>query len=192
MRYCLRVDHSISNLGPTIRKHRQSAGLSVKELAQETGYSGAYISQVESGATLPSLSALSTIAVAVGTDITQFFPVDTGPKVRVTRAGDLNKLRMSPNAAEEYTILSSHGPGTSMSALVHRAYPSDQPPVKFRNVGERFALVLSGSVRFTFNGDVQDLGPSDSAHFASQTPYSMEITSNGPAEILWFVSPAIV
>jgi quercetin dioxygenase-like cupin family protein len=99
---------------------------------------------------------------------------------------------MSPNAAEEYTILSSHGPGTSLSALIHRAYPSEQPPVKFRNVGERFALVLSGSVRFTFNGDVVELKNGDSAHFASQTPYSMEITSNGPAEILWFVSPAIV
>ncbi|MBO9523197.1 MAG: helix-turn-helix domain-containing protein [Nocardioidaceae bacterium] len=186
------MDHSIANLGPTIRRHRQAAGMNVKELAQETGYSGAYISQVESGATLPSLSALSTIAVAVGADITQFFPVTAGPKVRVTRAGDVNKLRMSPNAAEEYTILSSHGPGTSLTALIHRAYPSDQPPVKFRNVGERFALVLSGAVRFTFSGEVQDLGVGDSAHFASQTPYSMEITSNGPAEILWFVSPAIV
>jgi transcriptional regulator with XRE-family HTH domain len=186
------MDHSIANLGPTIRRHRLAAGMNVKELARETGYSGAYISQVEGGATLPSLSALSTIAVAVGADIAQFFPVAAGPKVRVSRARDLNKLRMSPNAAEEYTILSSHGPGTSVSALIHRAFPSDQPPVKFRNVGERFALVLSGSARFTFNGVIEDLGEGDSAHFASQTPYSMEITSNGPAEILWFVSPAIV
>ena len=186
------MDHSIANLGSTIRKHRMAAGLNVKGLAQETGYSAAYISQLESGAVLPSLSALSTIAVAVGADITQFFPVTPGPKVLVTRAGDVNKLRMSPNAAEEYTILSSHGPGTSLSALIHRAYRSEQPPVKFRNLGERFALVLSGSVRFTFNGDVADLGVGDSAHFASQTPYSMQITSNGPAELLWFVSPAIV
>ncbi|WP_244930890.1 XRE family transcriptional regulator [Nocardioides sp. W7] len=186
------MDRSIANLGQVIRRHRLAAGMNVKQLAQETGYSGAYISQVESGTTLPSLSALSTIAMTVGADLTQFFPVVSGPKVRVSRAGDLNKLRMSPNAAEEYTILSSHGPGTSLTALVHRAYPSEEPPVKFRNVGERFALVLSGSVQFTFNGETEDLGAGESVHFTSQTPYSMEITSNGPAEILWFVSPAIV
>lgn len=186
------MDHSIANLGAVIRRHRLAAGMNVKQLAQETGYSGAYISQVEGGSTLPSLSALSTIAATVGADLTQFFPVAAGPKVRVSRAGDLNKLRMSPNAAEEYTILSSQGPGTSLTALIHRAYPSPEPPVKFRNVGERFALVLSGSVRFTFNGVTEDLEAGDSAHFASQTPYSMEITSNGPAEILWFVNPAIV
>lgn len=186
------MDHAIANLGPAIRRHRLAAGMNIKQLAAETGYSGAYISQVESGATLPSLSALSTIALSVGADLTQFFPVATGPDVRVSRAGDPNKLRMSPNSTEEYTILSSHGPGTSVTALIHRAYPSDEPPVKFRNVGERFALVLSGSVRFTFNGSTEDLRAGDSAHFASHTPYSMEITSNGPAEILWFVSPAIV
>lgn len=192
MRYSFRVDHSIANLGVTIRKHRQSAGMNIKELAKETGYSAAYISQVEGGATLPSLSALSTIAVALGTGINQFFPVDRGPKVKVSRAGDVNKLRMSPNAGEEYTILSSHGPGQPMTALVHRAYPSGREPERFRNVGERFALVLSGSIRFSFDGRVEDLAVGDTAHFASQTPYSLEITSNGPAEILWFVSPAIV
>jgi mannose-6-phosphate isomerase-like protein (cupin superfamily) len=52
--------------------------------------------------------------------------------------------------------------------------------------------MVSGSARFTFNGESVDLDAGDSAHFASQVPYSMEITSNGPAEILWFVSPAIV
>ncbi|HET6154522.1 MAG TPA: XRE family transcriptional regulator [Marmoricola sp.] len=186
------MDHSIANLGATIRRHRTSTGMNVKELAKETGYSAAYISQVEGGTTLPSLSALSTIAVALGTGINQFFPVDRGPRVRVSRAGDVNKLRMSPNAGEEYTILSSHGPGTEMTALVHRAYPTGREPERFRNVGERFALVLSGSVRFSFNERLENLAAGDSAHFASQTPYSLEITSNGPAEILWFVSPAIV
>lgn len=186
------MDHAIANLGAAVRRHRLAAGLNVKELAQETGYSGAYISQVENGTTMPSLSALSTIAVAVGVDVTTFFPIDEGPKVQVSRAGDLNKLRMSPNSSEDYTILSSHGPGSSVSALIHRAYPSGSDPVKFRNVGERFALVLSGAIRLAFNGDVRELGVGDSAHFSSQLPYSMEITSNGPAEILWLVHPAIV
>lgn len=186
------MDHSIANLGTAIRKYRLAAGMNVKQLGNETGYSGAYISQLESGATLPSLSALATIAAAVDVDISRFFPVAEGPKVRVARAGDLNRLRLSPNTAEEYIILSSHGPGAAMSALIHRAFPSDDPPVKFRNVGERFALVLTGSVRFVFGKETQDLEPGDSVHFASQTPYSMEITSNGPAEVLWFVSPAIV
>lgn len=186
------VERSIADLGQVIRRRRQAAGLSVKELAEETGYSGAYISQVEKGSTLPSLSALATIAVALGSDIDSFFPSQHGRGVKVNRASDVNKLRMSPNTAEEYTILSSRGPGTALSALIHRAYPQADPPVKFRNAGERFALVLHGEVRFTFDGETCDLAAGDTACFSSQIPYSMEIISNGPAEIFWVVSPAIV
>ncbi|MEV6228050.1 XRE family transcriptional regulator [Saccharopolyspora shandongensis] len=186
------MDHTIANLGSVIRRHRIAAGMNVKELATETGYSSAYISQLESGTTLPSLSALATMAVALGIDVTRFFPPSPATSVRISKAGDVNKLRMSPSASEEYTILSSHGLGTSMSALIHRAYPTDSPPVRFRNAGERFALVQSGAVRFVFDGEETELTAGECVHFSSQRPYSMEIVSNGPAEILWFVTPAIV
>lgn len=186
------MDSSIADIGGVIKRRRAAAGMNIKELARETGYSAAYISQVETGATLPSLSALATIATVLGTDIQSFFHSMPAEGVRVSRAGDVNTLRMAPSASEEYTILSSHGIGSPLSALIQRADPDGQPPVKFRNVGERFALVLSGTVRFTFNGAVDDLAAGDCVHFNSQTPYSMQVTSSLPAEILWFVSPAIV
>ncbi|CAN5357208.1 hypothetical protein BH11ACT6_BH11ACT6_02280 [soil metagenome] len=186
------MDSSIADLGAALKRRRTAAGMNIKELARETGYSAAYISQLEVGTTVPSLSALATIAAVLGADIKSFFQAVPDSSVQLTRAGDVNKLRMSPSSSEEYTVLSSHGLGTPLSALIQRAYPHGEPPVKFRNAGERFALVLAGAARFTFNGTVENLEVGDCVHFNSQSPYSMEITSNGPAEILWFVSPAIV
>ncbi len=163
----------------------------IAELARDSGYSPSFISQVESGRTVPSLSALAQIASALGSDLTDFFPRSAEPRVRVARAGDVNRLRMAPSATEEYTILNRRGLESPFTALVHRIYPTHEP-VYERHPGERFALVLSGAARLAIGGRHYELGPGDAIHYASHTQHALQIVSNGPAEILWFVTPAIV
>ena len=55
--------------GAVLRHHRQSAGLSVTELARRIGRTQSYVSQLESGALHPPDDAmLSKIAQVLGTD----------------------------------------------------------------------------------------------------------------------------
>ena len=49
-------------LGTNIREYRKKQKLTMKELAERTGLSIGYISQVERGETEPSLSSLRKIA----------------------------------------------------------------------------------------------------------------------------------
>jgi transcriptional regulator with XRE-family HTH domain len=185
------VDRAISNVGRHLRALRRARGVKLAELAKDTGYTTGYLSQVENGATIPALSALATLAAALGSDITAFFPREDTPKVHVTRAGDPDKLRVAPSATEEYTVLNGRGPDSAFTALIHRIYPTRQV-VRYRHPGERFALILSGGARWTAGGEVHELGAGDCIHYSSHPEHELEITSNGPAEILWFVSPAIV
>jgi transcriptional regulator with XRE-family HTH domain len=53
-------------LGALIRAQRTAAGLSLRELAERTKVSNAYLSQIERGLHEPSISVLAAIAAALG------------------------------------------------------------------------------------------------------------------------------
>lgn len=185
------VDRVVGNVGRGLRTLRQARRVSLADLARDTGYSEGYLSQVESGATIPAISALATLAASLGTDLTAFFPHDEDAKVYVARASDPHKLRIAPNAREEYTILTAEDDDATFTALIHRIFPSDEV-FRYRHVGERFALVLSGEVSLTIGGEEFELGPGDTIHYSSHAEHTLRVSSNGPSEILWFVSPAIL
>jgi transcriptional regulator with XRE-family HTH domain len=186
------MDRSIEDVGKRLRELRRARGVSLAELARDTDYTPGYLSQLESGASVPSLSALATLAAALGSSISAFFDSGATPKVHVSRAGDPEKLRMAPNATEEYIVLSERGPDAAFSALIHHLYP-DAERVRVRHPGERFALMLAGSGRLTMtDGESHDLSVGDAVHYSSHSEHELKVTSNGPAEILWFVSPPVV
>lgn len=54
-------------LGEAIRRRREQAGLSLRELGQASGYSFSYLSGIENSKRWPSLPALEAIAKALGT-----------------------------------------------------------------------------------------------------------------------------
>jgi transcriptional regulator with XRE-family HTH domain len=185
------VDVALQNVGRELRALRLARRTSTAELARDTGYSESYLNQVEKGMTIPSISALATLAASLGTDLTAFFPRENGERIVVARASDPHRLRVAPNAREEYTVLSARGPEAAYTALVHRLFPSDEV-IRYRHVGERFALILSGSIELTIGGERVELEPGDTLHYSSHPEHECRVTSNGPAEILWFVSPAIL
>jgi transcriptional regulator with XRE-family HTH domain len=184
-------DQVAKSLGRALRALRTARQISVAELAGDTGYSESYLGQVESGATVPSLSALATIAASLGSDLTAFFPSDDHERVWVSRAGDPHKLRIAPSATEEYTVLTARGPDAAFSALIHRIFPSEAT-IRYRHLGERFAMVREGRMALSIGGEQFDLGPGDTIHYSSHPEHELRVISNGPAEILWLVSPAII
>lgn len=185
------MDGAVQNVGRELRALRLARRVSIADLARDTGFSEGYLSQVESGATVPSISALAALAASLGTDLTGFFPPDDPAPVTVARASDPHRLRVAPSAHEEYTVLSARGPEAAMTALVHRVFPFEED-VRYRHVGERFLLLLSGRVRLTVGGEELELEPGDTVHYSSHPEHRIQVTSNGPAEILWLVTPAIL
>lgn len=185
------MHREIAAVGRELRALREARNISLGDLAEDTGFSASYLGQVESGAAVPSLSILATLAAALGTDATAFFPRDVRMPVNVLRAGDPHKLRIAPNAREEFTVLTAGAPDASFSALTQRIFPGETV-ARFRHVGERFALILSGEVRLLIGDDAYDLAPGDAIHYSSHPEHTLEVRSNGPAEILWFTSPAII
>jgi transcriptional regulator with XRE-family HTH domain len=100
-------------LGAAIRAERMTAGLSLRDLAERTRVSNAYLSQIERGLHEPSLSVLSAIARALDVSLEALLgragvlgPGDPGGRalVRDTEAAILGDPELSE--AQRFALLS--------------------------------------------------------------------------------------
>lgn len=187
-------DVELRAVGQNLAGLRAARGLSLAALAALTGYTGSYLSQVERGESVPSLSGLASVAAALGVEMATLFEQAAGPRIHVSRADDRLGLRTGPSDSGEpshrYTVLGAHGNEGAYTALIHHL-PQGEPPIRIRHFGERFMLVLAGTVRLTLVGETYDLGPDEWLHYASHAEHTFEVTSNTEAAVLWIVSPAI-
>jgi quercetin dioxygenase-like cupin family protein len=53
--------------------------------------------------------------------------------------------------------------------------------------GEELVIVQEGTMRFTVDGEVFDLGPGDSIHFRASRPHAWSNPSDRPAHGIWLV-----
>lgn len=73
------MDVVIRDLGKRLREFRHARRRTLEEVADDTGLTPGYLSQIETGEAVPSLSALAAIAASMGTDMTAFFPFTAAP-----------------------------------------------------------------------------------------------------------------
>jgi transcriptional regulator with XRE-family HTH domain len=185
------MEELFDGLARELRRLRREHGLTLEALATDTGLTASYLSQIEKGAAVPSISALAVIAASLDTDIGSFFPDSETPNAKVTRSGDPERFRIEPNSREEYSLLTARTPGSPISAIQGRHYPGG-PVLEFRHVGEEFALVLSGAIRVVVGDEERVVGPGEWVHYSAQAAHSVDVASNTPAETLWIHSPALL
>jgi transcriptional regulator with XRE-family HTH domain len=179
-------------VGRRLRALRQARRLTLAELAADTGFTAGYLSQIETGAAVPGLSALADLAASLGADIAAFFPAEeTHSKVRVSRAGDPRRMRIALDPTTDYTVLAGRGSDAAFSALVAR-YHQGGEPISYRHFGERFVYVRSGEGELEIAGDVHPLRPGSYVHYSSHQEHVLRVTSEAPLETVWLVNPPII
>ena len=188
------VEVELQAVGRNLAELRSVRGMTLQSLADLTGYTVSYLSQIERGESVPSLSGLASVAAALGVEMRALFKEVAGPRLHVSRASKPLALRTglsdSGDPAHRYTILGAHGNEGAYTALIHHLPPSE-PPLRYRHFGERFALVLAGSVRLTLGGELHELCAGDCIHYGSHEEHTFDVTSETDAAVLWIVSPAI-
>jgi transcriptional regulator with XRE-family HTH domain len=184
---------SLSHIGSRLQALRHEQGLTLERLAGDSGFSTGYLSQIENGAAVPSLTALQLIAAELGVDVAEFFPDEQRRGTRLIRAGDRHEFRIEPGSGEEYAVLAGQVSDRAFSALYARHLPGAAgSELPFRHLGEEFGLVLQGRLRLTVEGESYDLGPGDWIHYSSHPSHSAHVTSDEPVEALWLLTPAVI
>jgi len=185
------MDEVIERAGRQLRLLRKAKGLTLAELAARAGCTDGYLSAVETGATAPTISSLATLAAVLGTDMSVFFPNIHRDPVHVHRAAETGSLRIAAGGSEVYTILSARTVDPSFTGLLEEVAPAESD-TSYSFFGERFLLVLSGSIELRIDTTVYPLGPGETIHYSSHPDHLLRVTSEQPASILWIVTPALI
>src|SRR6188508_1046436 len=75
-------------VGPYLRRLRQSQGMSLREVAEQSGFTASFLSLVENDKASPSVSSLERIAAVFGLSLPEFFQAVDEPSHFLLRAAE--------------------------------------------------------------------------------------------------------
>jgi transcriptional regulator with XRE-family HTH domain len=176
-----------ATIGEGIRRERLRRGLTLAQLASQVTLTVSALSQIERGASDPSLNSLRRIAQAFDVPMFQFL-VGTAQRDVVVRKDRRIKLTF-PNRELEYELVSADTSGEFevLSLSLHprgttSAVPNSHP-------SEESAVVLRGRVVAEVAGQEYDLWAGDSVKIHRELPHKFTNAADEEAELLIIISP---
>jgi transcriptional regulator with XRE-family HTH domain len=174
-------------IASALRARRKRMGLTLQKLADKSGLSAPFLSQVERDHTTPSITSLIAIAQALEVDI-HYFISPPAPSQVVRRASDPELLDMGNGI--RYERLTGKHAERQMEAFLMTIPPRSSTPATTRG-GEGFYYILDGKLSVTLGRETFILGNGDSVHFDQRHAYKMANVSRKMLRILWVGTPAI-
>jgi transcriptional regulator with XRE-family HTH domain len=157
-------------LGKHLRQCRKDAAMTMQYVADGAGLSVGFISQVERGLTVPSLTSLRAIARVLGRPISSFLE-QPGTVADTTHALDRVSFSLGDGALS-YEWLSAVFPGSTLrTVIVHEPPGHRTEPV--RHEGEELYYVIAGEITAEVDGKQTVLRHGDSIHFDSRQTHSI-------------------
>jgi transcriptional regulator with XRE-family HTH domain len=159
-----------TSLGSVIRERRLAANLTLVALADRSGLSQPFLSQVENGRAAPSVESLYRIATALGTTPQGLF-----------RGGTTSSAAPSVARAADATVPAIDTAGESLRRLL---LPGDAPfhvveligfALEFReswhHEGFEAIYVVAGPIDVDVDGDITTLGTGDFISYPAHLPH---------------------
>lgn len=164
-----RVPHSGTHLAAALSRLRGAAGLTLDAVAEASGLSRAFISQIESAKANPTLSTLDRLAAALNARAADLLADGTGggmfePVVRPARpVGD-----WPASSGRTYQL-------SALEAGRFAVHLTDGAPVDHdlwvEHEGEEFCMVVVGSYRIHIGDQQLTLSEGSSVHYPSVLPH---------------------
>lgn len=169
------ADRAVADVPARLKAVRTRRGMTLMEVADQTGISKSTLSRLETGQRRPTLELLLALSV------TYRVPLDDlagAPEV-----GD-PRIRLRPGQVKGRTVIPlSREPG-SMQAWKIVIPTSKVDPEPRAHDGHEWIYVLSGRVRLVLGSDDWVLEPGEVAEFDTTVPHWFGSTGEAPAEML--------
>lgn len=156
-------------IGAEVRRWRQTRALTLADVGGRSGLNVGYLSQIENGKAVPSLDALSSIAVALDVPIAWLFLDSTSPP-RVVRAADRPR-RKGPRGASMQEV--DGGTARDVRILEAVVPPGGSTGVHAHS-GDEHHVILAGRWRMTQGDHVVEAGPGDYVAWDPTVPHDVE------------------
>jgi XRE family transcriptional regulator, regulator of sulfur utilization len=153
---------SEENLAQSLRSLRVSRQFSLRSLAEQTGFSASFLSQVENGQASPSIASMERIATALGVTLAQFFQHAEGSNGKVVRHNHRAWMNLEWSQAEIESAGSLVGGSQLCGILVKLKVGGLSGKDAQPSPNDEFAFVCQGPVVLTLEEKEQLLVSGDS------------------------------
>jgi transcriptional regulator with XRE-family HTH domain len=160
-------ERSVGSLGQKLRQRRKELGLTLSDVASRAGFSNGFISQIERGITIPSLTSLIAVCAILEMKVSDFLS-SQAPQQPFTRHNDRITFGLGgqQKTSVVYERLSAAFPGNLLRSVIMHEPPGYQSE-RFSHDGEEIFYIISGSLTLEIDGVSTVLEQGDSAHFSS-------------------------
>jgi len=182
-------------IGARVKALRESADLSLRDLAARSGVSAPMLSQVERGETSPTLTVASRIAAGLELRLSQLLRLDEGSSVTVVRKSQRQRGG-NTRRGHRFEVLTAGQPGQRAELSLHTLAPggatgaADDPPMHEPGSRET-ALIEQGSVTLLCDGRRYELSEGDCVTFDADLPHHFENPTDDGASFLAVVSAGL-
>jgi transcriptional regulator with XRE-family HTH domain len=167
-------------VGEKIKVLRESKGLSLKEVADLSGFSTALLSQVENHLISPSLGTLIKLAKAFGIKVGDFWAETQGEPFTIVRKDERKTVSRFASTdgvqyGYSYESLGFEKKDRCMEPFIVTLEPATiQTSTTSAHEGEEFIFVLEGEMEVTLGNHTDVLGPGDSIYYNSDIPHRVQ------------------
>ena len=180
--------HAHQVLGMRLKSLRLARRLSLRDLAEATGTSASFISQLERGLTGASTASLNQMASALGVSVAMLFEESAAQSHGVLRRSERPSLPPSDGCRK---MLLSRPPLSDMEVYVGEfdiggSTGSDQYT---HGDAHEMLVVLRGVVEVSLGEARHVLEEGDSIEYTTSTPHRSENIGSGRAEVMWIIAP---
>ncbi|MFG3552273.1 cupin domain-containing protein [Streptomyces sp. NPDC047725] len=172
-------------IGKFLRRERLERGFTLERLAEKTGLSRSYLSNVERDVNSPTINTLRTIVDALGTTLSRLFHTIDRERRVLTRPEERVELTRAGVEGVTYTLLNPKHGGKLEMMMLEVAPGASSGTDPHTHGGEEAGLLLSGELDYWVDGVHHHLQPGDCVSFDSSLPHRYSNPGNVPAVCVW-------
>lgn len=178
-------------VGKKIRELREARNMSLQELADNTGYSSALLSQFENHMVSPPLGVLVKLSRALGVGVSDFLGESREQHSYVLVRKEEHEVTSSVSSREGVNLgyrYEALGFGMSEHNMEPFIVTLEPVPIREKHLsvhdGEEFIYVLEGKMKVQLGEEAEVLEPGDSIYFKCTIPHHVTCDGKDPARIL--------
>lgn len=177
-------------LGQRVRFLRRQRKMSLGRLAASTGLTKSYLSKVERGVSVPSISTAMKVAAAFDVRVGQLFgEAASDDSICVVRRNERPRfMRNGSGAGYNYESIAAKRAYKSMEPFVMRPPAAFEGTAFFTHTGEELIYVLAGRMEVEFVDRKVQLGAGDAIYFDAHVPHRSRSLGKKLAEALVVVT----
>jgi transcriptional regulator with XRE-family HTH domain len=175
------------DIGKKIRELRLGNGLTQEELANRLELTKGYISQLENNLTSPSIQTLFSILEVLGTDVHEFFSLES--EVVVTFKKEDFYIKEDEDLKNQISWIVPNALKYQMEPIIIELLPGGQSVIDDPHSGEEFGYVLEGQVTLVINKKRYIVKRGETFYYLASKEHYLLNTTNQVAKVLWVSTP---